>query len=75
MGAHAATILLDDEESMHLAAQCALDWLRRQPGHTPGTNYGFIVCALADGRVTLAGIPGEVLREIQRAGISFELMH
>ena len=75
VGCGAATIVLDDEESMHLAAQYALQWLRRQPDHVSGTNYGFIVCTLPDGRVTLAGIPGEVLPAIQRAGISFEMMH
>lgn len=75
MGCGAATIVLDDEESMHLAAQCALDWLNSQPDHLPGNSYAFIVGTLPDGRVTLAGVPGEVLPAIRSARITFELMN
>ncbi len=75
MGSGAATILLDDEESMHLAAQCALEWLTQQPDHRPGTSYAFIVSATADGRVSLAGLPGASLPAIRRAGVYFELAH
>ena len=74
MGVDAVTILLDDEETMHQAADCALDWLNRQPEHTPGTKYAFIVDSAPDGRVTLAGVPVEVLPDIRRAGIDFEVL-
>jgi hypothetical protein len=71
----AVTLLLDDEESMHLAAQYALDWLKSQPDYAQGNSYAFIVGELPDGRVTLKGVPIEVLAAIERAGISFEMMH
>lgn len=71
----AVTLLLDDEESMHLAAQCALDWLNSQPDHALGNSYAFIVGELPDGRVTLKVVPIEVLAAIQSAGIEFDLMN
>lgn len=74
MGVDAVTILVDDEEIMHQAADCALRWLNRQPEHTAGTKYAFIVQSTPDGRVTITGVPVEVLPEIRRAGIEFEVL-
>ena len=74
MGVDAATILVDDEEAMHRAADCALDWLNKQPEHTPGARYAFIVNLTPDGRVAVTGVPVEVLPEIRRAGVEFDVL-
>ena len=74
MGADAVTILVDDEKSMREAADCALDWLNKTPEHTPGTKYAFIVQSIPDGRVTITGVPIEVLPDLRRAGIAFEVL-
>ena len=75
MGVPAVTIMVDDQQSMHRAADCTLKWLERQPEHVPGTEYALIVCGLPDGRVTVSGVPPEALPEIRRAGVAFELMN
>ena len=74
MGVGAVTILVDDEETMHRAADYALRWLNQQPEHTPGSSYAFIVDAALDGRVTLTVVPVEVLPDLRRASIEFEVL-
>ena len=74
MGVDAVTILVDDEETMHQAADCALDWLNKQPEHSPGAKYAFIVASQPDGRVTITGMPADVLPDLRRAGIEFEVL-
>ena len=74
MGTDAVTILVDDEKSMREAADCALDWLNKTPEHTPGTKYAFIVDSALDGRVTITGVPVEVLPDLRRGGIAFEVV-
>lgn len=69
------TILVQDERSMRRATECATRWMRAQPDHAPGRQYGFIVGAAPDGRIILGGIPAEALPAIRRAGVDFELTH
>lgn len=74
MGVDAVTILVDDEGAMHRAADCALRWLNQQPEHTPDTSYAFIVEFVADGRISLTGVPVEVLPDIRVSGVEFEVL-
>ncbi len=41
--------------------------------HAPDTSYAFIFESVADGRISLTGVPVEVLPDMRRAGIPFEV--